>query len=218
MQRRQFLLASAAVSASTIVGSVLSLPALAVQPSLPLPVLLRLLPEAGRFMPFVPSMALTPAAGLRLSLHSFHPAAGSALSALRVDALFGDAASPWRFQAWHYARGDALGSSRGNGFDLGEGGFQGLALHPQYDQGADAGELRCGPGLLDGTALTPGRYLLLVDARHAPLAGLPFSGDWNRPLGEIDAYDHFAVGVEPVTASPDLSLREDLACLADCTA
>lgn len=206
MDRRRFLTSAAALAGAGVATGLLPAAVRAATSALQHGglQLLQLDPDGLRFRPAAFGAA---SAGLRLEIEAFCPGARSKLDALRVEALFDSGGpSPWRYQAWHYRRDDALGSSRAAGFELGEG-FRGLALQVQAGSAP-----QCLGTCLDpwsGAALAPGRYVLLLDA--GGVTELAFSGDPRRPLGP-EAPDHFSLRVLRRESGPDLSLRADLAC------
>jgi hypothetical protein len=212
MDRRRFLLATASLSAAGLVGGFASpLRAAAANRAAPHQ-LLRLDAASQRFLPYVAAAEVQSAGALRLHIDAFLPAADSRLTSLHMEALFGEAQTPWRHLAWHYVQGDAFGSSRAAGFDLGAGVFRGLELSWQTNDATSGQSMQCVAAAQAG-ALAAGRYLLVLGDTAGFTGDLPFSGDARHPLTQASV-DCFSLRVEAVQAVPDLAARADKACLA----
>jgi hypothetical protein len=172
--------------------------------------MLRFDPAAGRFVAHTADRASMPGEPLRLQIEGLHSAARGGLASLQVDALFGgDPGGQWRFRAWHFDRDNRHGSSRASSFNLAPGALGGLELSFR-----SAPEAPLQRELCACPTLATGRYLLLIGSQPLPaIDAIAFSGDWQRPLGDAVEVDYLSLQVTPPQHLPDLSLREDLACL-----
>ncbi|HRQ64621.1 MAG TPA: hypothetical protein PKZ76_07150 [Xanthomonadaceae bacterium] len=213
MDRRHFLFGSATACALALCGFPMA-SARAAQ-ALPSRVrLFRLDQDTGRYLwhRAAPSVGAGEAP-LRLRIDGMQAAAHGGVEELRVGALYAHGGEPWRFEAWHYRRGDVLGSSRASGFLLPRGGLLGLAF--DWREGGsdwDSERLTLGPG----AALVPGQYLLAL-AAVGGLAGLPYSGDPRCPLPGATNFDALVFVVEPLVLEAEEPQRADLACIRQAT-